>query len=177
MPVAEPSGEYTVTCSVDLSPLFGKIVSEQTITITRPPNNILDQRLAELRSDDEQTSRTAAYDLAYFEDDGERVFPALRACFGKAEGSVKSAALSSMRTYTEQIAKHPDFFLEIVGNGKLSESDRSSAARYLAWHAPIDARIQKTLEETAEALKDTRYGQSITYYLEYYERRKKDVTD
>jgi len=177
VPVAEPSGEYTVTCSVDLSPLFGKIVSEKEITITRPPADILEQRLGELRSDDYQIRLAAAYDLAHFDDEGERVLPALLSCFGSAEGSLRSAAFNSMGSYPEQIAAHFEFFLKIVRSKKEVDRLRSRAASYLAWHAPIDERVQKALEAANEALKESRYGQSIIHYLNYYRSRANEPSD
>jgi len=175
VPVAEPSGEYTATCSVDLSPAFGTIVSERKITITRPPADILDRRLEELRSEDENTRRAAAIDLSYFENDGERVFPALLECFKSAKGPLRSTALLSMGSYPEQIAAQSALFVKLLLDEKESESIHRSAAYYLAQYAPIDGNVQKALDKTKEAYKESRYSGTFEYYANLYKKRAKDA--
>jgi len=177
VPVAEPSGEYTVTCSVDLSPLFGKIVSEKKITITQPPADILEKRLAELRSDNEQTRISAAHDLAHFQKDAERVFPALQTCFGSADDPLKNAAFNSMGSYADQIAVHFEFFIKILGDSKHHDSIRARTVMYLSGYGPIDPRIQTALDEAKEALKASDLGPSLKYYIDHYASRSKEASD
>ena len=86
MPVAEPSGEYEVDLSVDLSAVYSNLTDRQTLTITQPPADILDRRLAEVKSEDVNTRRAAVSDLAFFAKDGDRVFPALVACGANIPG-------------------------------------------------------------------------------------------
>ena len=170
MPVAEPSGEYLVKCSVDLSPLFGKIEETKTIVLSRPPPGILDQRLAELRSDDINVKSLAASELGYFHKDGERVFTALAACFRSAPESLRNTIVYSMENYPEQIALRSTFFLEILGNNKYSDNLRKSAARCLSDSGPIDDAVEKALRAAAKA---DRKDRILAYFLAQYRNRKK----
>ena len=114
MPVAEPSGEYLVHCTLDLSPHFGKLETKNTITLTRPPKNILDLRLAELKSGDKEVRLSAATDLYYFTDHGDRVFPALISLLEDPDEDLRQEALYAMGGFPDQIRDHMDLYIKIV---------------------------------------------------------------
>ena len=64
--MAVPSGKYEVVASVDQAPLFGEIRGKARVGVTVPGEEILEQRLEELKSEDAGVRRTALIDLRYF---------------------------------------------------------------------------------------------------------------
>jgi len=172
VPVAEPSGEYSVNCSIDLSPLYGKIEERKSVAITQPPADILERRLAELDSKEANERIAAARDLAYFEGQGERAFPALLTCLEDPVESVATSALYSMNSYSDQIAKHHDVFLQMLRNQKTLPRFRDRAAYYLGRFAPADsAEVLEALEEAKKLLDDLTKGRMIEYGLTQFRKR------
>ncbi|MBI4879629.1 MAG: HEAT repeat domain-containing protein [Planctomycetes bacterium] len=170
--MAEPSGEYQVDLSVDLSPIYGKIEDRQTIAISRPPADILERRLAECASDDAAARRRAAQDLAYFKDDGERVFPALIRCLDDADEGVRSAAVYSMGRYPEQIAEHPEAMIRVLGDERLDASRRGYAAYLLSEHGPLTEPARAALSAAKERASDDDRSRFASA-LERFEERAK----
>jgi len=173
VPVAEPSGEYEIACSVDLSPVFGKIENKTTVTITQPPADILDRRLKELESDDVDTGVKAARDLSYFEKDGARVFPALLAHLDDPDESIRMSVFSAMTRYTDQIKDHVDIFLEILGNKEESDYFRQMSASCVSYYAALSADVEEALKQALESYKGHDYESAFKYYLERYQERMK----
>jgi HEAT repeat protein len=176
VPVAEPSGEFETKCSIDLSPVYGTIEETKTVTITQPPADILDKRLAELESEDAGVRSMAASDLAFFEGEGERVFPALVTCLGDGSEGVRTSALYSLYSYPEQIAANHGVFLKMVRDTELEGRFRERAAFYLGRFGPAgDREILKVLEEALKSQKENPEGQfsMYAYAIQEYKRRMK----
>ncbi len=152
MPVAEPSGEYQLDLSLDLSPIYGTIEDRQTVTVSQPPADILDRRLAECASDDAATRMFAVRDLAYFRENGDRVFPALARCLDDADGSVREAVVYSMGRFPEQIAQHSEAVMRALGDASMDASRRGYAAYLLSEHGPLTEQVSEALTAAAEAV-------------------------
>ena len=177
MPVAEPSGEHSVKIFLDLSPFYGKIEDERTVKIIRPPADILEQRLAELKSEDPQVRRTAALDLAYFQDAGDRVFPALTACLQDPEEQVRTYAVYSMGRYPKQVEKKADVFLEILRDESFSKNLKARCALLLGRYGPLTGEVEKALEKAGEAFRGDRSALTVEYALKRFEARKKEASE
>lgn len=169
MPVAEPSGEYSVVCRVDLSHLFSKIEETKTLSITRPSPDILEKLLAKLASDDSLTRLEAATELGYFQKHGDRVFPALVESFKIDDDNLRQNLMYSMANYPDQIEKQTTFFLKVLANKELPERIREYSAYCLGEHGAISPDVEKALEAAAANKK----GGLETYALQSYQRRKK----
>jgi HEAT repeat protein len=177
VPVAEPSGEYQVRCSVDLSPAYGKIEGKKTVTITRPPEDILERRLEELASEDASVRRIAAMDLSFFPKNGKRVFPALLACLDEADESVRMNAIIAMNSFGDQIKRHSAILIKMLRNEKEQVYCRSRIAYYLGRHAPVSEEVEQALKAAAASVKGSNYEQSFTYALERYKHRVQEEAD
>lgn len=173
MPVAVPSGEYTLASSVDLTPAFEKIESETTIRITQPPPDILDRRLGELESGDAEVRNKAAMDLAYFEEEGERVFPALLDHLDDPDQSVRVNVMEAMGYYPDQLRKHSKVFLELLRDRENEKYLRSVAAEYLGRHAPLKDEVRKALEKAAISFVNDPLAQFFMRARDSYRRRVK----
>jgi len=148
--VAVPSGEYELTASVDLSPLFGVLSKKTSVTVARPRDDILDVRLEELAGADANLRRRALYDLRYFPKQGDRVVPALVAILEGDDASLRPAAIGVLGAFPKEAAGHLDLILSIT-TGKGSESERGGAAYLLARIAPKDDRYEKALTDGVES--------------------------
>lgn|GEM_PF-2414117 len=177
MPVAEPSGGYDLLCAVDLSPLYGKIEEKHSIVITQPPADILDRRLAELESENPVVRSTAVRDLAYFEGQGPRVFPALAACLDDPSEAVATSAIYSLYYYPEQIKANPACFLKVLRNREKPQQVRNRAAYYLGRFAPKNAQIEKALKKAVEALEDPSSNGTLVYALKQYRDRMNEKSE
>ena len=173
MPVAVPSGEYILDSSVDLSPLFEKIAVKNTVRIDQPPPDILERRLAELESDDGDVRNEAAMDLAYFEGEAARVFPALLAHLEDPVQSVRVNALEAMGHYSEQLGKHSKVFLKLLGDEEKELYMRSVVAEYLGRHAPLSEEVEKALEKAAISFVNESLGPFFVRARDSYRRRAK----
>jgi hypothetical protein len=173
VPVAEPSGEYQVLCTLDLSPLCGKLETINEVTIIQPPADILDRRLAELNSEDENVRLQAVRDLYFFEDHGDRVFPALLTRYVDSGEAQRIEILSSMGSFPDHIKDHIDLFIEIVNNRDESGDVVDFAAYYLGQYGPRDDRVEKALEDAAAAHSESDFSESMKYALERYRKRVK----
>lgn len=173
MPVAVPSGEYTLASSVDLTPAFEKIESETTIRITQPPPDILDKRLEELESNDVEVRNKAAKDLAYFEEEGEHVFPALLAHLDDPDQSVRVNAMEAMASYPDQLKMHSKVFLKLLRDRESEKYLRSVAAEYLGRHAPLEDEVKKALEKAAISFVNDPLAQFFLRARDNYRRRVK----
>jgi hypothetical protein len=163
-----------VTCTLDLSPAYGKIEEKKTVSITRPSPDILDRRLEELKSKNAGTRRTAAMDLSYFPEEEKRVFPALVACLDDADEGVRMNVLNSMGSYGNQIKQHASVLIELLENGKELEYCRGRAAYLLGMHAPVSEEVEKALTSAAEAMKGGTYEQYVMNALDRYRRRAQE---
>lgn len=177
MPVAEPSGEYEVLCLVDLSPIYGEIKQKTVLNIIRPPKDILEIRLKELESKDKSIQQRAAYDLAHFPEQGERVFQALLSHLNDPDEDLQTAVFSSMGNYKEQVKNHLALYLKILKDEKASEYFRSSSASNISLYAPIDPKTEQALEDALKAFQGHSYESSFKYYLQRYQKRKKTAED
>lgn len=173
MPAAEPSGEYEVDISLDLSAVYGKITDRRTITIEQPPDDILERRLAELKSKEADTRRTAVADLAFFGEDGDRVFPALVACLEDGDEEVRKGAVYSMSGYREQIDEQPDVIIGILKNKKFDGNIRAYATYLLSRVKDGDRvfpNLLACLEDSDENVR-TRAAYSMLQYSGQMETR------
>ena len=152
MPVAVPTGEYTLLYSLDLSPVFGVLEYEETVEIAQPPADILEKRLEQISSEDATARRAAIADLRYFPDEGERIVPALVAALKKADDSARPLILSVLSAFPAQAAEYLDTFLGILETGKGYEP--VYAAQLLARMAPADEMIRKAMEKAAASASD-----------------------
>jgi HEAT repeat protein len=168
VPVAVPTGSYELHASLDLSPVFGVVEHTETLTVDRPPADVLDQRLGELASEDANARRKAVYDLRYFPEDGERVVPAVVKCLSDLEESVRLAALSVLAAFPGEAAEHTDVFLGILcGTESASKYERGSAAYLLGRVAPASEEVEKALREAA-ASEDETVNRRAEYALRTY---------
>jgi HEAT repeat protein len=177
VPVAEPSGEYDLLCSVDLSPLYGKIEEKKSVAITQPPADILDRRLAELESEDVGVRSTAASDLAYFEGEGERVFPALLTCLDDPEEDVAQSALYSLYYYPVQIKAHTEYFLKLLCDMEKPQRFQERAAYYLGRYGDASAKVEKALEEAVKANENPSSSRRLEYALNNCRQRMKTESE
>jgi hypothetical protein len=166
VPVAVPTGSYEVTARVDLTPLFGVVETTRTVELTRPPADVLDRRLAELSAEKEAVRRTAAYQLRYFPDDGERIVPALLTRLEDEESSVRLAALSVLGSFGDEAAEHVDRYLAILESGKTSY-EKASAANLLGRVAPASETVERALRAAA-ASEDPTVERRAEYALKAY---------
>jgi len=148
--VAVPTGDYDLIASVDLSPVFGVLTYEGTVSVRRPGADVLGQRLRELAGDDAKARRRALLDLRYFPDHGDRVVPALIGVLEGDDENLKYLALSVLGSYPKEVAGHLDLILGIA-TGKGKDNERGGAAYLLARVAPKKEEYEKALAEGVES--------------------------
>lgn len=150
-----PAGEYEVTFSVDLSPLFGDLVFTETIELTPPPPDAIDRRIEDLSSDDPELRRKAVQELPYFSFHRQRVGWALAACLTDPDGVVRRLALASLQSFPDRAADHADTILHILEekSGRVS-GERTNAALLVSRTTPPSDRalaaLEKALGESTE---------------------------
>jgi len=177
VPVAEPSGEYKVKFSVDLSPFYGLIKETRRLTITQPPADILEQRLDELKSSDASKRRAAAVDLAHFQDHADRVFLALIAAYNNDKQiGVRSAVVQSMGSFAAQIKKRPGVLISALCDKKMDQNLRVFAAFRLGHSGLLNDEVEKALQDAIGALEEDGSNELIRYALdEFNGRRQKEA--
>ena len=144
--MAVPSGEYELTASVDLSPIFGVLTKKTSVTVARPRDDILDVRLKELTGEDVNARRKALYDLRYFPKQGAKIVPALVQVLTGDDANLRPAALSVLGAFPKEAAGHLDLILSIT-TGEGNDSERGGAAYLLARIAPKDGKYEKALTD------------------------------
>ena len=164
--MAVPTGEYEMTASVDLTPLFGVIEHKTTVTITRPPENALDVRLEQLNSEDANVRQRALYDLRYFPKEGNRIVPRLVEILESDDANLRSAAISVFNAFLKEAAAHLDLLVGIA-TGEGSVNERGGAAYLVARVAPKDEKYEKVLTdgvESSEGYMKRRFEGALSYY-------------
>ena len=152
--MAVPTGEYDLTASVDLTPLFGVIEKKTTVSVTRPGKNVLDEQLKKLDGGEPNARVRALYDLRYFPKEGARIVPVLVKILKGEDASLRGAAISVLGAFPAEMAEHLDLVISIIA-GDGSESERSNAAYLLARVAPKDERCEKALLDAASSSEGT----------------------
>lgn len=169
MPVAVPTGNYEIEASVDLSPLFGKIEHFGAVDVVLPSEKILNDRLAQLESEDVNQRRMALIDLRYFREDAEKVVPALVACLDDGEEVIRMVALSVLMAYPEQAAAHVERFYSML-ESEDGVSVRGNAAYLISRVAPVSDRAEQALMNALESA-DENLKSRIESALTTYRRR------
>lgn len=171
MPVAVPTGRYDLKASVDLRPVFGEIEQFSAVDFVAPTEKILEERLAQLESENVSVRRNALIDLRYFPKDGEVVFPELMACLDDEDPNIRLIALSVMMAYPAQAAEEVDTFIEILlGDESVSMSEKSNAANLLGRYVPVSKEVGEALEK-AWAAADGNLKLRMKYAVEAYRKR------
>ena len=171
MPVAVPTGHYDLEVSLDLSPVLGKYDSIATVDLVVPTERVLDDRLAQLESDDVIVRRSALIDLRYFREDGDRVFPKLLARLADEDSNIRMLALSVMMAYPAHTAEHADTFIAILhGDESVSVSEKSNAAMLLSRYIPPSEKVGAALEK-AYAEADDNLKMRLKYSIDHYRQR------
>jgi HEAT repeat protein len=149
---AVPSGEYEITVSIDLTPVFGKLELAQTRQIERPSADAFERRLKDLASEDPKVRRKAVAELPYFGAQRKRVGPAIVACLSDPDGIVRRMALATLQGFAKEAAEHADTILRILEdrNGR-ARGERTNAALLISRTTPPSDRALAALEG---ALKD-----------------------
>jgi hypothetical protein len=165
------TGEYEVHASVELGTPFGVVEATEKVSILVPAEEILEQRLAELTSEDPQVVRAALVDLRYFRSDGDKVAPALLSMLDHEDDMLRMVALSVLNAYPDHAKKHLDLFLEILADTEgRTTSERVQAAYLVARNAPAGEKYRAALEAAVENADDT-YVVSYRSALRMYDRR------
>jgi HEAT repeat protein len=148
---AVPRGEYEVRVALDLTPIFGKLLSEQTRLIEPPPADTFERRLADLASDDPVVRRAALSDLPYFGRQRKRVGPALVKCLDDPDGIMRRMALAMLQSFKVEAAAHADRVLDILEDrtGRV-RGERTNAALLLSRTAPPSDRALAALTKAVE---------------------------
>jgi hypothetical protein len=168
-----PAGRYDLEASLDLKPFFGRLDHIGVVRLEVPGEKILDQRLAQLGSEDAGARRAALIDLRYFRQDGDKVFPLLMKCVQKdPDPNIRMIALSVMMAYPDHVAKHEDVYIGILFGDDASMSEKSNAAMLLSRYVPVSDKVGAVLEKAwAEA--DENMKLRLRYSLENYRERAK----
>ncbi len=139
--------------------------------MVRPGIEILDRRLAELRSGDRNLRIRALIDLRHFPEHGDRVVPVLLKLLDDENLSTRSIALSVLAAYPEEAAAHVDRFLAILAGGeKRGPGERGTAAYLLARVAPKHEKVERALAAAVEAA-DAAHKPRFEYALRLYRKR------
>lgn len=170
VPVAVPTGNYEVTCVIDLNPFFGVVTKKATLDLVAPGPEGVDQRLKELSSEDKDVRRTALFDLMYFPKSKEKVFAALLPLLDDPDGGFRAMVISVMSSFPHQAMKHVDRFIEIALDEKRDVSERGSAAWFLAQSAPASEKVEKCLAKLAES-EDPKEKQYFQWQIRNYRNR------
>ena len=171
--MAVPSGEYELTASVDLSPVFGVLTKKTTVTVARPRDDILDVRLKELASGDPSEVRRAIYDLRYFPKDGERIVPALVSVLEGKDANLRQAAISVFGSFPKGAAEHLDLILSIATDTEGGYA-RGRAAYLLARFAPQDEKYEKALTDGVKSSEGSLKRQFESALDQYRRRHNQD---
>ncbi len=167
IPVAVPTDDYRVACTVDLAPLFAPVEGEATVRIEQPPPDILDRRLGELASADLAARRQAAEDLRYFTAEAGRVVPALVAA--ARDPQTAEPALRSLCSFPES-GQRPQIFLAVLfSRDRYTVPARLDALWALAAFAPRRADVEFALREAGrEESREVRHAATaaLRAYLE-----------
>jgi hypothetical protein len=170
--VAVPTGTYDVALSVDLSPVFEPLAAKKRVEIVQPGPNALDRRLKEIATEEGMARIEALRDLRFFPDQGERIVAALLPLLDDPDLPIRSEALSVITGFPEQALKHLDRFLALAADETREIHERGWAARFLAWHAPIEKRVEDCLAKLAES-SDPRTELWFRPPLQRYRQRQK----
>jgi hypothetical protein len=174
VPVAVPTGKYDVTCVIDLNPLFGVVTKKTTVELVSPGPEAVDKRLEELKSEDKEVRQTALFDLIWFPEAKERIFPELLKLLDDPDGRFRGMVISVMGRFPHEAAKHVDRFIEIALDEKRDVSERGSAAWFLAQYAPASETVEKCLEKLSES-KDPKEKQYFQWPIQNYRNRVRNT--
>jgi HEAT repeat protein len=168
---AVPAGEYVAKLSLDLTPLFGPIGCEKSLTITPPPPEAVERRLADLEDQDPVVRRAAVQELPYFSKDGKRVGEALGRCLLDEDGIVRRLALASLQGWPDVAAARCGEVLGILEDGTgRAPGERTNAALLASRTAPVSDRARSAFDK---ALREAtpREKPILESALEFYRKR------
>ena len=127
--MAVPTGDYVVRTSIDLSPLFGEVQGEKRLRIEQPGPDAIEKHLARIEAVKAGKRFNIISELAYFEDSGDRVVPALVEIISRSDGSDRIAAIFALEDFPDHARLAKDALLSLLSLfGKYDDPGSFAAA-------------------------------------------------